>query len=76
MALRVPDPNWPGPRCPATTSSTVKMGGTVSAEHGIGRMKKALLKEMYSEKDINQMMELKRCFDPDLLNPGDIFDAT
>jgi D-lactate dehydrogenase (cytochrome) len=55
--------------------AAVKMGGTVSAEHGIGKMKKALLKEMYSPGEIDQMAEVKRCFDPAfLLNPGNIFD--
>ena len=55
--------------------AAVRMGGTVSAEHGIGKTKKAMLKELYSEDEINQMIELKRCFDPDcLLNRGDVFD--
>ena len=48
----------------------------VSAEHGIGKMKKSLLKEMYDPREIDQMVEVKRCFDPDfLLNAGNIFDA-
>jgi D-lactate dehydrogenase (cytochrome) len=52
----------------------VIMGGTVSAEHGIGKLKKALLKEMYGADGIRQMQDLKRLFDPDgLLNPGNLF---
>ena len=56
--------------------AAVEMGGTVSAEHGIGKIKKPLLKEMYRPQDVEQMVEVKRCFDPDfLLSPGNIFDA-
>ena len=54
--------------------SAVRMGGTVSAEHGIGRLKRPLLKEMYGEEGVGQMLELKRLFDPEgLLNPGNLF---
>ncbi|UCC94974.1 MAG: FAD-binding oxidoreductase [Candidatus Omnitrophota bacterium] len=43
------------------------LGGTVSAEHGIGKIKKPYLKIMYTEKDINEMMLLKKYFDPHCL---------
>ena len=56
--------------------AAVRMGGTVSAEHGIGKMKKELMKELYSEDEIAQMAEAKRRFDPEcLLNRGNIFDC-
>ena len=52
----------------------VRMGGSVSAEHGIGKLKTWLLRKLYSEDDLRAMLELKRLFDPDLrLNPGNIF---
>jgi len=52
----------------------VDYGGSISAEHGIGKIKKRFLKFMYSEKDIQQMKELKRQFDPmNLLNPENLF---
>ena len=52
----------------------VEYGGTVSAEHGIGKIKAKYLKIMYSAEQLNQMQALKRAFDPDmLLNPGNIF---
>ena len=52
----------------------VDMGGTVSAEHGIGKMKTAFLKDMYGEEGIGQMRELKKCFDPlGLLSRGNLF---
>ena len=52
----------------------VKVGGTVSAEHGIGKLKREMLEEMYGPKAIEEMRELKRCFDPlGLLNRGNLF---
>ena len=52
----------------------VRMGGSVSAEHGIGKLKTWLLKKLYTEEELNAMFELKRLFDPQLrLNPGNIF---
>ena len=56
--------------------AAVEMNGTVSGEHGIGKIKTDLLKEMFSPADIQQMMEVKRCFDPHcLLNPGNVFPS-
>jgi D-lactate dehydrogenase (cytochrome) len=52
----------------------VAAGGTVSAEHGIGKLKHALLAELYSAQALDEMRALKRCFDPQgLLNPGNMF---
>lgn len=52
----------------------VRMGGSVSAEHGIGKLKTWLLKKLYTEDELRAMFELKRLFDPQLrLNPGNIF---
>jgi len=52
----------------------IHMGGTVSAEHGIGKLKVPLLKEMYGEKGIEEMKAVKRLFDPDRrLNRGNLF---
>lgn len=53
----------------------VEHGGTVSAEHGIGKLKKEYLKLMYGEKGINEMKKVKRYLDPNnLLNIGNMFD--
>ncbi|NOX17534.1 MAG: FAD-binding oxidoreductase [Chlorobi bacterium] len=53
----------------------VKMGGTISAEHGIGKLKRDYFLKMCGEKAIRQMAELKKQFDPFLiLNPGNIFE--
>jgi len=52
----------------------IQWGGTVSAEHGIGKFKVALLREMLGDQVLEQMRELKRVFDPDaILNKGNLF---
>jgi len=52
----------------------VSLGGTASAEHGIGKLKHAYLKEMYGEKGVNEMIRVKRDLDPSLiLGPDNIF---
>lgn len=51
----------------------VAMGGSVSAEHGIGKLKRWLLKEMYTEEQRRELAELKALFDPgDTLGKGNI----
>jgi D-lactate dehydrogenase (cytochrome) len=56
-------------------SKSIEMGGTISAEHGIGKLKTKYLFEMYGEKNILQMARLKKTFDPKMiLNVGNIFD--
>lgn len=53
-----------------------EMGGAVSAEHGVGKLKRAFLQTMYGREAIEQMRELKRAFDPQwLLSPGNLFEA-
>lgn len=50
-------------------------GGTVSAEHGIGKLKSKYLYVMYGERYINEMAELKKAVDvKNLLNRGNMFD--
>lgn len=52
----------------------VAWGGSVSAEHGIGKLKVPLLELMYGESGIAQMRELKARFDPNgVFNPGNLF---
>jgi FAD/FMN-containing dehydrogenase len=53
----------------------VSLGGTVAAEHGIGKNKRDLLKLMYSTDEIGAMRRVKDKLDPDwLLGRGNIFD--
>ncbi|MDD4296201.1 MAG: FAD-binding oxidoreductase [Ruminiclostridium sp.] len=50
------------------------VGGTVSAEHGIGKLKVNFLKMMYKQEGINGMEIVRRAFDPDcILNVGNLF---
>jgi FAD/FMN-containing dehydrogenase len=52
----------------------VSLGGTVAAEHGIGKSKRDLLRLMYSESEIEAMKSIKRRLDPEwLLGQGVIF---
>lgn len=51
-------------------------GGALSAEHGIGKSKRALLAELISPAQLAQMRAVKRAFDPlGILAPGNVFAA-
>ena len=51
----------------------VELGGSVAAEHGIGKLKRDFLKAMYGEKGIEEMQAVKRALDPQwLLNRGNM----
>ncbi|MHA1113073.1 MAG: FAD-binding oxidoreductase [Alphaproteobacteria bacterium] len=51
----------------------VAMGGSISAEHGIGRLKRAELAHYRSATEIDLMRAVKRALDPDnILNPGKV----
>ncbi len=51
----------------------VDMGGAISAEHGIGQMKRDLLKQTKSEVEIKLMEDIKNLLDPKyILNPGKV----
>ncbi|HZJ43820.1 MAG TPA: FAD-binding oxidoreductase [Pyrinomonadaceae bacterium] len=50
---------------------TAAHGGTLSAEHGVGKLKRDYLKYFYSAEQLREMVTLKRAFDPNLiLSPG------
>ena len=50
------------------------MGGAVSAEHGVGKLKAPFLTVMYGVEHIRQMRRLKRLFDPKhQLGRGNLF---
>ncbi len=52
----------------------VSLGGSISAEHGIGILKQRLLPYSRSESDLRYMRSIKRVFDPDtIMNRGKIF---
>ncbi len=57
-------------------AQAIMLGGTVSAEHGIGKLKSKYLYAQYGERYLNEMAELKRAFDPNgILGRGNMFDA-
>ena len=52
----------------------VEVGGTVSAEHGIGKLKREYLRHLYGDEHLREMAELKRAFDPlGILGRGNMF---
>ena len=58
------------------TERAIALGGTVSAEHGIGKIKRESLQMLYGEEGVRQMRELKRAFDPNfILGRGNIVAA-
>ncbi|CAM5454563.1 FAD-binding oxidoreductase [Rhodanobacter lindaniclasticus] len=51
-------------------------GGSISAEHGIGLVKRAYLESTRGAAEIALMRGVRRVFDPrGILNPGKLFDA-
>ena len=57
-------------------TETVRRGGTITGEHGVGLAKKKYLPESVGNLNLDIMRKLKRIFDPNLiLNPGKMFDA-
>ena len=49
-------------------------GGAISAEHGIGQLRKAELKRNKEVFELNKMKDIKKIFDPqNILNPGKVF---
>jgi glycolate oxidase subunit GlcD len=52
------------------------LGGSISAEHGVGLVKKPYLSFSRSPAEISMMRGIKKVFDPDsIMNPGKIFDS-
>ena len=52
----------------------VKLGGTISGEHGIGYVQKNYIDIAFNDAQINLMKGIKTLFDPKgILNPGKIF---
>jgi FAD/FMN-containing dehydrogenase len=71
--------NWDGPRFKAERPRinrivhdiVIELGGSISAEHGIGRLRLAENLHYKSEVELDMMRAVKRAFDPqNILNPG------
>jgi glycolate oxidase len=55
---------------------TLRLGGTVTGEHGVGLAKKQFLRRQLGDASMDLMRLVKTSLDPEgLLNPGKIFDA-
>ncbi len=53
------------------------VGGTLSAEHGVGKLKRDYLRLFYSDKDLREMAALKSVFDArGILGRGNIFSES
>ncbi len=55
----------------------VELGGTVAAEHGIGKLKKTFLEYLYGRAGIEEMAQVKHGFDKTMrLGAGTVFDTS
>ena len=53
----------------------IRLGGTITGEHGIGVAKKNFLPKFAGDAQMRVMRELRRALDPNgILNPGKMFD--
>ena len=56
--------------------NAVRLKGTISAEHGIGKLKTEYLRMMYGEDNIRKMVQIKKVLDPNLiLGRGTLFST-
>ena len=52
----------------------IAWGGTIAAEHGIGKLRRQYLLAMYGQKGIEEMAQIKKSLDPNgILGRGNIF---
>ncbi|KAA3615398.1 MAG: FAD-binding protein [Calditrichaeota bacterium] len=55
--------------------AALKMGGTITGEHGIGIAKKGFLAKFEPPANMKLMRQIKKTLDPNnILNPGKVFD--
>ncbi|MDD4293919.1 MAG: FAD-binding oxidoreductase [Candidatus Omnitrophica bacterium] len=55
-------------------AKAISLGGSISAEHGVGKLKREYLAMMYGKETINKMRQVKKVFDPyGMFNKGNIF---
>ena len=56
-------------------TEAIRLGGTITGEHGIGVSKKSFLPKFAGDASMRVMRELRHILDPNgLLNPGKMFD--
>jgi FAD/FMN-containing dehydrogenase len=57
-------------------AAAIRLGGTVSGEHGDGRLRAPLLEALYGSEIVGLFRRLKTAFDPDgIFNPGVKLDS-
>jgi len=57
-------------------AAAVRLGGTLTGEHGIGALKKEFLASALDPVELDLMERVKEAFDPTgILNPGKVFSA-
>lgn len=60
--------------CLEVVKKCVSLGGTVTAEHGVGKTKHKYLEIMYGREGVKDMARIKKAFDPNcILGQGNIF---
>ncbi|MBI5326052.1 MAG: FAD-binding oxidoreductase [Ignavibacteriae bacterium] len=53
----------------------IRLGGTVSAEHGIGKLKRKYFYRLFGNEVIEKMKAIKKVFDPNnIMNNGNLFE--
>ena len=58
----------------AVLHASRSLGGTISAEHGVGRLKRSFLTEELGASAVELLWAVKRACDPDgILNPGKLY---
>ena len=71
------DPAWEagiGPAVRAVLEATIEMGGSITAEHGVGLLRKDDMTLQFDAPTLDAMRALKRAWDPKgLLNPGKLW---
>jgi glycolate oxidase len=56
-------------------AEAIRLGGTITGEHGIGLAKKSFLPAFLGDAQMRVLRELRRALDPNgILNPGKMFD--
>jgi len=60
---------------PELVRKAISWGGTFSAEHGVGKLKRRYLAELFGPRAVEEMKTLKRAFDPhQILGQGNLFE--
>ena len=76
LKMAMSDKDWEEKLPPAIReifTEVVKLGGTISGEHGIGTEKLKEMSFVFSKNDIEFMRSIKKAFDPnEIWNPGKV----